>query len=81
MNEDLSHMERSHPGPWFSLSNNGVLRMLLRMLSACHPGNGANRLIRLPDAVPGQDQDSSKETIVEHLQPKFWQIFFAPPLA
>ena len=25
-----------------SLSNNGVLRMLLRMLSACHPGNGSN---------------------------------------
>ena len=24
------------------LSNNGVLRMLLRMLSACHPGNGMN---------------------------------------
>ena len=23
-------------------NNNGVLRMLLRMLSACHPGNGAN---------------------------------------
>ena len=45
-------------------TNNGVLRMLLRMLSACHPGNGANRLIRLPDAVPGQDQDPSKETIV-----------------
>ena len=29
-------------GSLFSLSKNGVVRMLLRMLSACHPGNGSN---------------------------------------
>ena len=44
-----------------SLSNNCVLRMLLRMLSACAPGIGY--LIN-PIACSGQDQDPSNETIV-----------------
>ena len=44
-----------------SLSNNCVLRMLLRMLSACAPGIGC---LTNPITYSGQDQDPSNETIV-----------------
>ena len=43
-----------------SLSDNCVLRMLLRMLSACAPGIG---YLTNPIAYSGQDQDPSNETI------------------